>query len=278
MRVSKPENLPRLNSCGSKMAGCETQRLLSYQIACLQGRGRRSYQEDSFAVVNYDDVVSLKNNGLLLVLADGMGGREGGDIASATTVASLRESFAEFDRNDNLAEQLRQAVIKADSQVNRLVGAKGGGSTVVVCLVYKEQLYFASIVDSNIYLMRDGRFTQLNREQDGLQQEYIKTIRGGSMDPKAAREFPDRRKIAQWIGKGFLDDIDFLRRPLELRPGDTLVLCSDGISDYISPDRLCECVKTGTPRDICSRMEDTIIDTADSSQDNYTAIVVRCRY
>ena len=140
-----------------------TPRLLSYQAANLQGIGARARQEDSFLIVNALDVTEMKNKGLFAVVADGMGGMKDGKIASETAISCLRGEFAEFDRDGDIAEQLRRAVVKASAQVLSRLGGDGG-STVVACIIFRERLYFASVGDSFILLKREGHLYRLNRE------------------------------------------------------------------------------------------------------------------
>ena len=81
-------------------------RLLSYQVGNMQNQGGREYQEDSFCFVNATDVTEIKTQGLLALLADGMGGLEDGKAVSETALQLLREEFLAMDRGGNLAEQL----------------------------------------------------------------------------------------------------------------------------------------------------------------------------
>ena len=75
------------------LSGSRVKRLLSYQVANLQGVGARARQEDSFTVANAFDVTEIKEKGLLFVVCDGMGGMKDGKVASETAIASIRNSF-----------------------------------------------------------------------------------------------------------------------------------------------------------------------------------------
>lgn len=252
-------------------------RLLTYQTACFQGIGRRDEQQDAYALLNGDDVVSIKQEGLFALVADGMGGMTGGREASETVIASLRSAFDGMNREEDLALQLKDAVKQAGEQVYEKLRERGG-STVIACLFYQEHLYYASVGDSSLFLLRDGELTQLNRAQNSLQREYARTVCRGSMDPAPARESSEQEALTHYVGMSWLDDVDFFRRPLKLLPGDLILACSDGVSGYLSPAELHSCLTSGTPRDICSQLEDAIIRTNHPYQDNYTAVVVYCRY
>ena len=110
-------------------------RLLSYQVANLQGIGSREQQEDSFATANAFDVTEIREKGLLFVVCDGMGGMKDGRLASETAVASIRNSFMAMDRKRDMAGQLKESIfLAADEVQNKLEG--DGGSTVVAGIIF----------------------------------------------------------------------------------------------------------------------------------------------
>ena len=115
------------------------ERLLSYQVANLQGRGTRERQEDSFAFANALDVTEILRRGLLAVVADGMGGLKDGREVSQACVAQVLSAFSDLDPEGDLAEQLRTWVDRAnDALYGRFQGE--GGTTLVACLFLREQL------------------------------------------------------------------------------------------------------------------------------------------
>ena len=75
-----------------------------------------------------------------------------------------------------------------------------------------------------------------------------------------------------------LDEMDYLKSPLHLVAGDMILVCSDGVGDYIPEEEIRQCLLSGSPRDVCSQLEERIIRANSKYQDNYTAIVIQCRY
>ena len=132
-------------------------RLLSYHTASMQGIGKRDEQEDDFRLVNSMDVMEAKRNGMLVAVADGMGGMEGGKVASSTTTCILVNGFADMDRSSGLDTGMKKIIAEANRQVYELLSNRGG-STLVVCVFFDEKLYFYSVGDSFLYLFRNFDF------------------------------------------------------------------------------------------------------------------------
>lgn len=250
-------------------------RPLVFRTAALQGVGRRERQEDACALVNDRDPALLREQGLLCVVADGMGGMEGGREASETAVATLLDAFRLFDRGAELAAQLNGALRTANEAVFRRLGGKGG-STAVVCLIRDEKLYFSSVGDSYLFLLRGGRLLRLNRSQNVLHQIWLEMIRSGESDFLSALREPDRDAITGFLGMRALDEIDFFRRPLRLEAGDVLLVCSDGVGGVLPAPALAGCLSEGGPEEAAEALERWIKTCDLSYQDNYTALVVQC--
>lgn len=251
-------------------------RPLGYQVANLQGIGRRDYQEDSFAFGNALDPDAIRRSGLLLVVADGMGGMKGGRQASETVTAELLSSFAVFDPEKDLAAQLNDAVHHAGEVVySKLEGA--GGSTVVVGLIYQEKLYFTSVGDSYIFLLHNHTLVRLNRSQNVFNRDLQDDILGGRLQPENVRRNPEKDAITQFLGMPSLDEMDFLRRPLPLSAGDVLLFCSDGVGGVLDRSCLEECLRHGHPTDMCAAIDVQVRQANQKYQDNYTALIVQCR-
>lgn len=247
---------------------------LTYQVANLQGLGARARQEDSFTVANAFDGAMAREKGLLFAVCDGMGGMRDGKLASETAVQSLRQAFLNMDREGDLAHQLEQSVYQASYQVEALIGGDGG-STVVMGIVYQDSLYYASVGDSFLYLLRDGNLLRLNAEHNLCHQNYLEAIRDCDMDPLPYRDQPEGAALTEFLGMVGLDDVDCSVRPLPLNPGDVLLACSDGVGGVLSPEEVAEALQKPTAEEMCSDIESKIFSYNKVNQDNYTAIVVK---
>lgn len=248
---------------------------LSYDVANLQGLGSRTGQEDSFTVAGAFDAAAAREKGLLFAVCDGMGGMRDGRLASETAIQSLRQSFLNMDRSCDLAPQLEQSVFQASSQVEERIGGDGG-STVVIGILYQGGLYYASVGDSFLYLLRDGNLIRLNAEHNLLHQKYLEAVREGDMDPLPFQTLPDGAALTGFLGMVGLDEVDCSVHPLPMNRGDVLLACSDGVGGVLSPEEVVEALEKSTAEEMCADLEAKIVSYCRPNQDNYTAIVVKC--
>ena len=253
------------------------ERRLSYQVANLQGRGTRERQEDSFAFANALDVTEILRRGLLAVVADGMGGLKDGREVSQACVAQVLSAFSELDPEWDLAEQLRTWVDQANGALyDRFQGE--GGTTLVTCLFLRERLWWLSVGDSYLYLLREGGLCRLNRDHNHLERLRLDAVREGRLDPETGLDDPDGPRLSSFLGMEEVELVDRSLRPLPLMGGDTLLLCSDGVGGVLRESALRTCLEAPTAAEACARLERDIQVQARRNQDNYTALVIKCGY
>ena len=251
----------------------ETDGKMRYQIDNLQGIGTRTNQEDSFTLVNALDEQMYNDYGLMFAVCDGMGGMKDGKIASETAINSFRKFFSEMDRSGKIAMQLKESVFAASNEVESLLDGDGG-STVVIGIIFHEQLYFASVGDSYFYLKRDGSLYRLNAEHNLCHQRYLENIRDGIFDPKECREDSEAAALTQFLGMAGFSEVDCSIRPMFLQKGDILLACSDGIGGVLDEQELLD-ILDGS-EGMCRQIEQRIAEHAKPNQDNYTALAIRC--
>ncbi len=251
-------------------------RRLGYRIANLQGVGQRARQEDSFTLVNAFDVKTIKREGLLFAVCDGMGGMKDGKEASEKAVTVIRQCFAALNRQGDISSQLKETLHRASDKVEDLVGG-AGGSTAILSVIYDDKLYYASVGDSYYYLKRGDCVYRINREHNVCNRICMELLRDGIMDPTEGREDSETAALTQFIGmRGGIEDIDAFVRPLPLIEGDVLLACSDGVGGTIDENEILAALSLDNPNDMCTAMEQGILRHGKVNQDNYTAIVVQC--
>ena len=108
--------------------------MMRYEVGNMQGVGARQRQEDSFVMVNSLDEQRYRTSGLMFAVCDGMGGMKDGKIASETAINSLRNSFNTMNKHGDIATQLKESVIRASDEVEKILGGDGG-STVVIGII-----------------------------------------------------------------------------------------------------------------------------------------------
>lgn len=249
---------------------------MSFELANLQGLGARSAQEDSFAFGNALDAEAIARGGLLLAVADGMGGMSGGKTASETAVATVLKRFPEWNLRDEIPAQLNAALNAASDAVYEKL-EESGGATMILALIFGEKLWFASVGDSFLFLLRDRQLLRLNRSQNVFSEICLDSIRAGELSAQDAMQNPEKHAVTQFVGMAGLEVTDFLRQPLKLRAGDMLLACTDGVGGVLAPAALEECLSHGSPEDMCAAMNAEIRRRNLKFQDNYTALVVQCR-
>ena len=232
---------------------------MSIEIANVQGIGNRSEQQDAFGASRIGD---YDTNGILLTVCDGMGGMASGGVIARDVLAKILEVFPwkdDFDVPGYLSSISKSVYDNFFGQ---------GGSTVVMIHLKGNRLRFWSIGDSDILLFR----TPLNIRHEYSNDLIVKAIDLGFPVTDAFSD-PQAAALSEYIGKrNPLCETN--RLPLELVPGDKILLCSDGISDTLSFDQIAEDLKLPVDQ-AAAKMEQDIISANLDNQDNYTGIILR---
>ena len=248
---------------------------LAIRVANLQGIGEREEQEDSFAVLNATALAELSSQGLFALVADGMGGMEGGRQASEWAADFFVQLFRERDPKRSVPEWFYQSVHAVSDSVYRQFGGRSGTTLVAVHLL-EDRLHWLSVGDSAIYLARDGGVFQLNREHTCLNQLYLQELEQPVIDKARAEQDEDARRLTSFVGIDRLVEVDLNLRPLTLKRGDALLVCSDGISGVLTPPELLEAM-TLAPKEGAELLEHMVLEKGVPGQDNYTGILIAYR-
>ena len=171
--------------------------------------------------------------GEVFLLADGMGGHEGGGIAANMAITGFERHFLSLAGELSLHDALARAasLINADIYAR---GHSGGatiatmGSTLALLVVQKEHFVTAHMGDSRVYLLRDGRLKQITKDHSAMQ----RMLDAGLMTPEQIRVHPDASVLTRALGQGEAMEIE-ISEPYPLLAGDVLMLCSDGLSGYV---------------------------------------------
>src|SRR3954466_7593033 len=248
----------------------------------------REHNEDSFVVADLSTgnatlqpevrVHNAGPRGSLFMVADGMGGAAAGEIASAMAteevLAQMQRLWVEgVDRSPSaFARALKQAAKAANTRINSYAALhpehRGMGTTATMAALLQDTLYLAQIGDSRAYLVRGGVGVQITKDQSLMQ----KLVEAGELTEEEAEHSERRNIILQALGPEAAIKVDLTHQPL--RKGDTLVLCSDGLSTQINRDKIAEIV--AGEKDLtqtCKKLIDAA--NANGGPDNITVIVAR---
>lgn len=188
------------------------------------------------------DYYFVSKDGMLNVLADGMGGYTGGEIASKlATISAVEYIEKHFNKNvdyekEEILEILKNAINYANTEVFHKAKAQEEleqmGTTLEICLIYKNRAFIAHIGDSRIYRLRKGIMKKLTKDHS-----YVQTlVEDGTITKEEAEHHPKKNMLMKALGceetvsadvmvKGFLE-------------GDTILICSDGLTNMVSEERI----------------------------------------
>jgi protein phosphatase len=202
--------------------------------------------EDLFSVTAYRVSALNPTPVTFAIVADGIGGHMAGEVAAEIAVEMVTEAVAQSDASQPTA--IMQAAIMQASDViqARAVAAeqaKKMGTTVVCAWIIGKNLYLASVGNSRIYLLRNRKMIQVNKDHTWVQE----AVDAGALTPEQARKHPHANVIRRYLGSRERVDVDLRLRihpndsdvtavknqGTQLRPGDRLLLCSDGLNDMV---------------------------------------------
>lgn len=239
------------------------------RVGQLHNIGARPYQEDSSGVSELDD-------GILAIVADGMGGLSGGDRVSQKIVYTML-GYGDQLRPGYLDGALERMVYATNEAVNAMLGPEGlykSGSTLLAVLVRQNRFHWITVGDSHIYYYHNGRLVQLNEEHN-RGQELLHMAARGEITYEEARNAPKKNGLTSFIGMGRLKYIDKSLESIPLVSGDRILLMTDGVFNALS-DQTMEAVLQKFPdvQEAAAEMERLVIQKASPRQDNFTAVIL----
>lgn len=234
----------------------------------------RANNEDSYAIFLPPKLI----HGLdaLLIVADGMGGHQAGEVASGIVIDTFRWRFGSDDStapdtdHQDWPRDLEEAVVEANRAV-RLAAARdptklGMGSTAVAAAIHGDRLDLVNLGDSRAYLVSGAAIYQLSVDHSWVAEQ----VRAGTLAPAAARRHPQRNMLTRAVGAADLARPDL--HTFELLPGDRVVLCSDGLTNLVSDGELAQLVSSEPD---LARAVDQLIHRAcqRGAPDNVTVVI-----
>jgi PPM family protein phosphatase len=231
----------------------------------------RSENQDFGAVTSREEEAKGRAGGRLLIVADGMGGHRGGATASRLAAETIKTQYIQSDTED-IPAALRDALVRANSRIfseaQQNPDLRGMGTTTSALAVKDGEGWFAHVGDSRIYLVRGGEIKQLTDDHSLV----ASMVREGLLTSDEAANHPRRNVLQRSMGVGEEVEID-IRGPIQLREGDTFILCSDGLHGVVKEDEMKQ-VAAAMP--IEQGAEELLRRALDrGAPDNVTVIVAR---
>ena len=227
--------------------------------------GRRPNNEDSIGRTIPRDSLVLKSKGRLYLVCDGMGGTKGGEVASKLAVETIVERY--YASEGDSVSCLQGAIREASLAIARAAGKDSAladmGSTVVALVVVGDNLIHAHVGDSRAYLLRCGKLTRLTRDHLHILDEL-------GVSEQDAETHPHKNILSRALG--YLDASEPDCELMGCISEDRILLCSDGLSDAVTNDRIHAALEQSTPE---AAVELLLGDaTTNDAHDNTTALVV----
>jgi serine/threonine protein phosphatase PrpC len=256
----------------------------------------REVNEDQFLIANLTKSLQMLQSSLevseeasfsdaeghLYVVADGMGGREAGERASAVAVCSLADSMLNTlrwhfrsspRREPEVMADLKDALLRCQQQIGEEArlepSTQGMGTTVTVAYLLWPRMFVVHVGDSRCYLLRDGQLRQLTRDHSWAQL----LVEAGRLSADEARTSRYQHMLWNVVG-GENDEIepDVFREEMEF--GDAVLLCTDGLNKHLADDEIAAVLRQNRPaEELCRQLVAAANDAGGS--DNVTVVVAR---
>lgn len=235
--------------------------------------GQRDKQEDSFSIIRQND--QDPSSDILFLLADGMGGHTGGEVASQLAVEAFGRHFVRGARSNRPLERLQECLQVANEALRlalaRDPSLRGMGCTMIGAIKIANNLHWISVGDSLIYLMRRGEIGRINADHSVLG-ELMERVEQGKLTRAEALAHPRRNALRSAVMGGQISLKD--ARTILLEPDDVVVFASDGI-ETLSPSEIADILAQTprAPRDAAAALLQAVERRKSPSQDNATVIV-----
>lgn len=200
----------------------------------------------------------------LYAVADGMGGHQGGEVASSLALEKLEKAA---DGRSDLAEVVREANRAVFAKASQDPGLAGMGTTLTAVLLQDDRMHLAHVGDSRMYLLRDGNLERITKDHTVVE----RLVDEGRLTPQEAGIHPQRSILTKALGVD--EDVEVDVADVDVRPGDRVLLCSDGLTGMVEEDDLVLILgQHGDPQ----AASDALVTAANDAggQDNITAVVL----
>ncbi|WP_156430968.1 PP2C family serine/threonine-protein phosphatase [Paenibacillus sp. FJAT-26967] len=241
--------------------------LPAVRIGNGQTIGARSEQDDYFAS-------ATTSVGTLAVLADGISGLANGRMCSTMAVSMFVKEYLNVGHVRHIPNFLTETARKANSEMLRQLKGSPGGTTLVAGIIDGDNLHWGAVGDSVILVFRNGEFLSVNPKhtyETVLEQRYL----AGEISKEDVIVNPQRRQLINYLGYEQFQKMEIGDEPFALKPGDKVILCSDGVYNALTEVEMEKILRSSTsPEDSAQGMIDAIEVKNLGYQDNATVIIL----
>lgn len=230
---------------------------------------KRDNNQDSF-------YISEKDNILLYLVADGMGGHKAGKLASNMAKDIIQRNFNEdeidLDNGKDILKKIKTSIEEANTKIYLKSmedeESKGMGTTVTLAYIFKNKMYLGHVGDSRAYLIRNNEIIQITEDHSYVNQ----LLKAGSITKEEAKTHPKRNMITRAVGSSSIIEIDLINK--EWNQDDILILCSDGLTNMVKDTKILKAFKDeDNVQDSCEKV--VKLANKNGGIDNITVIAIK---
>jgi protein phosphatase len=212
----------------------------------------RANNEDSFGYWEPESDQEFLCKGRLAIIADGMGGHQGGEEASRLAVEVVSQTYRESQAipQESLLAGFQSAHERIQQYAVEKARTSGMGTTCTALSLMGKEMCYAHVGDSRLYLFRDGVLTCLTSDHS----QAMELVRAGIIGLEDAESHPARHILSRALGVGKQLQPEISPAPIEIRDGDTLLLCTDGLWGQLSDQELGEVLQKFSPSSACEEL------------------------
>jgi len=231
----------------------------------------RERNEDYYCYFEPDDDEAFRKRGRLVVVADGMGGHEGGQVASGIAVEMVRKTWSDGvgEPSDLLITALSNAQAAIQDYAHEHPELSGMGTTCTAAAIIGSSLYYGHVGDTRLYLFRNGGIRRVTHDHSLVQ----RLVDSGAITEEQAAEHPDKNVLVSALGMRGEVAVDVPESPVPLEPGDILLICTDGLHGLVSDAEMLDAATRLEPRHACQQLVQMAKDRG--GPDNITLQIVR---
>ncbi len=237
-----------------------------YDAAILSDIGNERDNNEDFVGYSFEAPASL-----VMAIADGVGGFEGGELASQIAVEAILSSYREQSPSVPTEKRLYRAAQQANIEIYDkaivVTELRSMSTTLTAIALEGGLLHAAHVGDSRLYLIHEGHSTQVTKDHTVVADRVRKKL----MSAEKARRHPDHGVLTRSLGRELIAAVD--RITLPIHAGDTLILCTDGLHNILSEQELVELSETPSAQTLCRRLIDEA--NARGTYDNLSVAVCR---
>jgi PPM family protein phosphatase len=232
----------------------------------------REENQDYYCYAEPESEEAFLKKGRLMVIADGMGGHEGGQAASSIAVEQVRSSYLGAETDDPemaLADAIQAAHQAIQGFAKEHPEYSGMGTTCIAVVLKGRHLYYGHVGDSRLYLIRESEITQLTRDHtvpEGMVEKRL-------LQAHEIKGHPQRHVLTSALGTGESLQAEFPSEPIALLNGDILLLCTDGLHELVTEEEMIVSACRLDPGQACKELIEAA--KARGGHDNITIQIVK---